>query len=180
MRYPDFAKRFKVACESANMPKSQNALGKKLGVSGTMVHNYRNGLKLPSSDTLSRIAEKLDVSIDWLLNGIKTKEISDDEHRLLNHYRQSNEKGKEYISTVALRESMYTTTNKAISEKNLSIQEIEKPYDISELLMDALEKLKLSNPEKTPEYQEAQKHLKESTINQALINPTKTQKQENK
>lgn len=69
MKHPDFAQRFQEAVASAGVPDSQDELGRLLGVSGVMIWSYRNGEKLPRMATALRIAEKLGVSVNWLLMG---------------------------------------------------------------------------------------------------------------
>lgn len=105
MRYPDFAKRFKQACIDANLPKSGVELGKLLGVSSTMIYNYRNGEKLPSSDTLGDMARILNVSIDWLING--KGEFTQEELDLIAAYRKAPESVKFMISTIAESQASY-------------------------------------------------------------------------
>jgi len=71
MKHPNFAKRFREACEAnANAPKAQEALAKYLGCSGAMVSFMRNGERLPSMPMARKISQKLGVSIDWLMNGV--------------------------------------------------------------------------------------------------------------
>ncbi len=65
----EFGKRFIRACRDAGLPDTQNELGKALGVSGPMAHNYKKGIKLPSMATALRIAQKTGVCVEWLLTG---------------------------------------------------------------------------------------------------------------
>lgn len=71
MHSPDtqFGQRFQQACRDAGLPKSQNDLGKVLGVSGATISNYRNGEKLPSMPRAIEIATKTGVCVEWLLTG---------------------------------------------------------------------------------------------------------------
>lgn len=69
MEYEDFSNRFKQACREASAPTAQEALGKFLGVSGTMVWFYRNGERAPGIRQASIIAAKLGVNVEWLLTG---------------------------------------------------------------------------------------------------------------
>lgn len=45
---------------------SQRALGKLVGVSGTVIGLYENGIRSPKADTLQRMAEILEVDAEWL------------------------------------------------------------------------------------------------------------------
>ena len=69
MKYPEFANRFREACEDAKVPITQESLGKFFGVSGTMAWYYLNGEKLPSMDKAIKMASKLGISVEWLLTG---------------------------------------------------------------------------------------------------------------
>lgn len=69
MKHPDFAERFRYACQLARAPVTMEALGRYLGVSTTMAWNYTNGEKLPSMDKAVEIAVKLQVCVEWLLTG---------------------------------------------------------------------------------------------------------------
>lgn len=51
---------------------SQRELGCQLGVSGSMIGQYENDLRKPKRETLQRIADALDVSVDWLCTGQET------------------------------------------------------------------------------------------------------------
>lgn len=70
MAHQQFALRFKKACRmDPRAPKSQGGLGKYIGVSPPMIHAWRHGYKLPSTDTGIKIAVKLGVSFEWLMTG---------------------------------------------------------------------------------------------------------------
>lgn len=60
-------KRIQQARKEAKM--TQEALGGLLGVSGAMIGQYENDLRNPKQETLQRIADKLDVDVNWLRNG---------------------------------------------------------------------------------------------------------------
>ena len=74
MKHPDFASRFNEAVQRSGVKDTQEALAKLLGVSSVMIWSYRNGEKLPRMDTATRIATKLNVSVDWLLTGATTSQ----------------------------------------------------------------------------------------------------------
>lgn len=69
MKHREFSKRFNQAVEASGLPATQKALGKLLGVSEVMIWSYKNGEKLPRMSTATRMAEKLGVSVEWLLTG---------------------------------------------------------------------------------------------------------------
>lgn len=65
----DFSRRFTQLCKEAGLPKTQNALGKALGVSGTYVWKVRNGESVPAMDTAIEWAEILGVCVEYLMTG---------------------------------------------------------------------------------------------------------------
>jgi len=175
MRYPEFAERFKAACLKANMPKAQTALGDKLGVSGPMVHAYRNGEKLPGTDKLGFIAKKLHVTIDWLINGVETPGLSVSEQKLIDNYREASDTAKHYIESVAEREAQYVSPA-AFEVTPDDIQRASEDTDIAGLLLDALDKLKFAHPENTDNYDEAEKQLNRFFTENKLKTTTTTDK----
>jgi len=76
---------------------SGNSLCKTLGIPNA---NYTNWKKqTPKGETLKMIADALEVSTDWLLERDGAPEP--DEVQLLNHYRNSDDAGKETILSIA-------------------------------------------------------------------------------
>lgn len=65
---PPFSESFKSALKNCNF--SQYALQKQTGISWANFHYWLNGIRLPYVDSLVRIAEKLEVSVDYLLGRI--------------------------------------------------------------------------------------------------------------
>ena len=67
---------------------SQKELGRKLGVSGSMVGQYENNLRNPKLETLQRIAGALSADAEWLRTGnsstTETEQEKDIEVRKLN------------------------------------------------------------------------------------------------
>ena len=70
VRYPEFAARFIRAWQGMDSPaKYQKALAKKLYVSESIVSDWKNGIKLPSTDTAIALANYFQCNIEWLLIG---------------------------------------------------------------------------------------------------------------
>lgn len=67
--YADFAARFEQARLAAGAPAPQAKLALLLGVAPTTVWTWRHGRALPSIEAAVRIAERLDVCVEWLLTG---------------------------------------------------------------------------------------------------------------
>lgn len=67
------AKRLKELRESMNLTQSQ--FGDLINVAQTTLSSYENGSKTPNIDTLYNIAEKCDISMDWLCGRTNLKNI---------------------------------------------------------------------------------------------------------
>lgn len=85
---------------------SQKAMADILGVSQQTISNYENSEIEPDIDSLARIADYFDTSIDYLVGRAKlrgqtetseTFELSNDETRMLKQYRSLSEKEKQCI-----------------------------------------------------------------------------------
>ena len=59
--------RIKDARAQKNMTQSE--LADKLNISFTLISQYERGLRNPKEDTLKRIADALEVDVNWLRNG---------------------------------------------------------------------------------------------------------------
>jgi transcriptional regulator with XRE-family HTH domain len=68
-----FAQRLRTLRKQKNL--SQTELGKLAGLHYTHIGRFERGTSRPSSDTLKRLADALDVSSDYLLDG-STKEAA--------------------------------------------------------------------------------------------------------
>ena len=81
----EFAKNLKKYRKMKNI--SQEKLGKSLNYGSTAIANYESGRNEPSLDSLIKIAEVLDVTIDDLL-GMKRKT---GEKQLLSAFKRSDQ-----------------------------------------------------------------------------------------
>lgn len=74
-------------------------------VSQETISAYESGKALPSAETLIKIADFLDVSIDYLLertdNPLVNRSAKDEDNELLNIYHQMNKEQKKDIVTYA-------------------------------------------------------------------------------
>ena len=66
-----FAERLMVA--RARRLTTQAALAEMIGVSGQTISAYERNIQIPSLDIAVRIADALDVSLDWLAGREETK-----------------------------------------------------------------------------------------------------------
>ena len=69
MKHPEFAKRFQYAVTQSGVKDTQKSLAKLFGVSEVMIWSYKNGEKLPRMAMAISIADKLNTSVEWLLQG---------------------------------------------------------------------------------------------------------------
>jgi transcriptional regulator with XRE-family HTH domain len=85
---------------------SQDYLGEQIGVYGRRISLYENGKSIPSTETLQKIAEVFEVSIDYLLNNESKNNNLADKLRQLRRKRGWNQEflasligiGRQYIS----------------------------------------------------------------------------------
>lgn len=72
-----FAERLAKARKHAGIGKTE--LARKIGVKPPSVTNYECGKRMPSVETLSKIADVLDVTTDWLLGIEPDNDLTDEE-----------------------------------------------------------------------------------------------------
>lgn len=85
-----FGERFRRLTEAAGLPKEQEALGKKLGVSGAYINMLRNGRKPRiSMKTAMLWAPKLKCTVEYLLTGQETqRELSPQAQEFVRLFEQ--------------------------------------------------------------------------------------------
>lgn len=69
-------------------------VAKETGISQGLMNEYKNGLRIPATENLVKIADYLNCSIDFLLGRLGTDER---EIKIINGFRSVNEDGKEAI-----------------------------------------------------------------------------------
>lgn len=115
----DFGMRIQQLRISHNM--SQEALGKKLGRSKSVVCGYENNLRVPPLDVLTNIAAIFNVSLDYLVGLDKSEMISieglSDAQKIVI-YSLVAEFKKTPISTPSLTSSQQEILNKILVEFN--------------------------------------------------------------
>lgn len=76
-------------------------VAKATGISNMTLSDWKRGKSVPKYKNMQKIAEFLNVSTDYLLNGNDTRidapEFSDDQFEVLNIYAQLNDKQKEAV-----------------------------------------------------------------------------------
>lgn len=82
---------------------SMNALEKELGFGNGSIRLWDK--KEPGSQKVILVAEKLDLSLDWLLTGKESGNLTPEEQLLVDHYRRADNRGKRSIMRIAESES---------------------------------------------------------------------------
>lgn len=87
---------------------SQKYVALSIGVAPSIVSRWESGKKVPSRESVSKLADLYEVTIDYLMGRsdeempISADSLSDDELKLIQDYRKLNKQGQEYI-----RQTMY-------------------------------------------------------------------------
>lgn len=82
---------------------SMNALEKELGFGNGSIRLWDK--KEPGSQKVILVAERLDLSLDWLLTGKESENLTPEEQLLVDHYRRADNRGKRSIMRTAESES---------------------------------------------------------------------------
>lgn len=82
---------------------SMNALEKELGFGNGSIRLWDK--KVPGSDKAIKVADKLGLSLDWLLTGKEAGELTAEEQKLVDCYRRADDRGKRSIMRTAESES---------------------------------------------------------------------------
>lgn len=78
---------------------SMNALEKELGFGNGNIRRWE--IQKPSYDKVLAVANMLDVSLDWLVTGKESSDLSPEEQKLVNYYRVADDRGKRSIMRTA-------------------------------------------------------------------------------
>ena len=93
--------RIKARCKEKGT--SMNALEKELGFGNGSIRLWDK--KEPGSQKVILVAERLDLSLDWLLTGKESGNLTLEEQLLVDHYRRADNRGKRSIMRTAESES---------------------------------------------------------------------------
>ena len=93
--------RIKARCKEKGT--SMNALEKELGFGNGSIRLWDK--KEPGSQKVILVAERLDLSLDWLLTGKESGNLTPEEQLLVDHYRRADDRGKRSIMRTAESES---------------------------------------------------------------------------
>lgn len=93
--------RIKMKCKEKGT--SMNALEKELGFGNGSIRLWDK--KEPGSQKVILVAERLDLSLDWLLTGKEFGNLTPEEQQLIDYYRKADDRGKRSILRTAESES---------------------------------------------------------------------------
>ena len=94
--------RIKLKCTEKNRTISN--LEKECGLGHGTIRRWNENS--PTVDKVKTIADFLQVSLEWLITGKEPGTLSQEELRLIEHYRQADNRGKRSIMRAAENESM--------------------------------------------------------------------------
>lgn len=93
--------RIKMRCKEKGT--SMNALEKELGFGNGSIRLWDK--KEPGSQKVILVAERLDLSLDWLLTGKESGNLTSEEQQLIDYYRKADDRGKRSILRTAESEN---------------------------------------------------------------------------
>lgn len=94
--------RIKIKCKEKGT--SMNALEKELGFGNGSIRLWDK--KEPGSQKVILVAERLDLSLDWLLTGKESGNLTPEEQILVDTYRQADDRGKKNIMATVENEKI--------------------------------------------------------------------------
>lgn len=94
--------RIKMKCKEKGT--SMNALEKELGFGNGSIRLWDK--KEPGSQKVILVAERLDLSLDWLLTGKESGNLTPKEQILVDTYRQADDRGKKNIMATVENEKI--------------------------------------------------------------------------
>lgn len=98
----DFGKRFSSLMEQMGI--SYTKLTEQAEISKNNVGNYKNG-QIPNATILYRLSQIFGVSMEYLLTGKESANLSAEEQKLVDCYRKADDRGKRSIMRTAESES---------------------------------------------------------------------------
>lgn len=75
---------------------TQTEVAAKLGIDDTTISKYENDKSEPDNETLTKLANLYDVSVDWL-HGREDKSMNEDDKKIIEGFKKLNSKDQNYI-----------------------------------------------------------------------------------
>lgn len=94
--YKMMGKRIKVRRKELNL--TQKELTEKAGLNDKYISNIERATSIPSIDTLVSICKALDISVDFILNGLTNENIEISTfHKIVNLLNLMNHKDQQFV-----------------------------------------------------------------------------------
>ena len=97
----DIVKRIKQKC--AEKGTTMGTLEKELGFANGSIRRWDE--RVPGADRVLILANRLEISVDWLLTGKESGNLIPEEQQLIDYYRKADDRGKRSILRTAESES---------------------------------------------------------------------------
>ena len=97
----DIVKRIKQKC--AEKGTTMGTLEKELGFANGSIRRWDE--RVPGADRVLILANRLEISVDWLLTGKESGNLTPEEQQLIDYYRKADDRGKRSILRTAESES---------------------------------------------------------------------------
>lgn len=80
---------------------TQQKIADKLNIPQTTYSNYEQGIRTPDNETLCRLADFYDVSVDYLLGRVEpaAEDMADDARMIARKYEKLTDKQKAFIQS---------------------------------------------------------------------------------
>lgn len=120
-----FWNKFVELCEMNNI--KPNPLGKELGVSSASLTKWKNGA-IPGAETLVKIADRFDVSVDYLLGRTEHMSCSTNNGSVINSGSNNNIQNgnNNNMNTYSERQSMIDLNNMVVAQTYNELAEKDK------------------------------------------------------
>lgn len=89
----EIVERIKTLCKEKGT--TMGTLEKELGLGNGSIRRWDE--KVPGADKILLLANRLEVTTDWLLTGKESKDLNSNEQKLINIYRDTNDIGQTLI-----------------------------------------------------------------------------------
>ena len=99
---PEFGKRFTEIIEKSGISNAK--LTELAEISKNNISNYKNG-QIPNATTLYKLSQILGKSMEYIIAGKESGNLTPEEKLLVDHYRQADDRGRRNIMKIAENES---------------------------------------------------------------------------
>ena len=97
---------------------SQKELTEKLNCSKSSISNWKNKTSKPTIEQLIKLSTIFNVSLDYLILGIKTNNISEKEQELLKNYNKADKTTQEIVDKILNIKSKTNFKYSSLKEEN--------------------------------------------------------------